>query len=849
VLAKAIVDNGKKLLELPHRDGFNERVNIDFDEATNTPRTTNLGSSFVVKPNIVGGNLTLYDPGGQTDLQGIQTGPFTDLPPYSLPSGLSYMNARGKSTVVPSTPGCVLRGCGAGGMSLSQLTGTYDPAQHRAAFSYELLLAGLSPDNGAGDGTGSCRTPWEMWGLSLFMKASPAGSGSCQSTIRFQQDFPLYSGVGLSPVEYPPQNICFGKIGLEIRVDPNLGAIYAPSLSIGPESSNLVANTTGSIYSYERGYASGVPAYQQQPDSVASVAATLPEGLRYNVTPTLYFRPAGQTSAGDSYIGLNRLVLPQEGVLRCGDIDIPCVNLSDAQGNYNYLTIDFYSPTEYCLGAGPMQLEVGINLSDGGNVVRVEYLLDAPNMDTAGLGSPGAVVLCSSNCGPNPHYTINLPSLSAGPHALKILARAANGCIATRTYNFYVRSQPVTLQCPANFSVQLSSGETSIAASDPRVASHLTPVLSGGCGPPYPLVYNDAPSVFATGQTEVRYWSLASGLTPCSTMVTVIPPLPPQKHTIAFTAGPADGKKLKLYHAEDASPRWEKPVSNPHWVEFSPDGQRIAVCERYGNNGKIRIFGVSSGDSLLAINVSGYYPINLSFNPQDENYYAVVEAAPPASYRIALYKQGSRVLATPPMTMREMTGHDLAWSGDGKHLSVIYSHISLRDSQGNISKYRILLREWRLSADGRVTQTGTVDQLIESQSPEEIHELLYQGTRRIFASSKGIFEVQSTGAIRRIIQLSNEKMDMDPQAQASAVKQSQRLGLINLGPPVTERWGENLPVAKASGIALSSDRKLIAVGASDRVLVFAPRETAGFGLVREISDAVPEYINFKPNGP
>jgi hypothetical protein len=292
-------------------------------------------------------------------------------------------------------------------------------------------------------------------------------------------------------------------------------------------------------------------------------------------------------------------------------------------------------------------------------------------------------------------------------------------------------------------------------------------------------------------------------------------------------------------------------VTGPQWVEFSPDGKRIAVCERHLNNGKIKIFGVNSGDSLLPtpIDVSGYYPINLSFNPQDENYYAVVETAPPASYRIALYRQGSRIQVSPPLSMPEMTGLDLAWSGDGKHLSVIYSHIYLRDTQGNISKYRIRLREWRLSAAGQVIQTGTVDKLIESQSPEQIHELLYQGTRRIFASSRGIFEVQSAGTIRRIIELGNENMDMDPQAQVSAVKQSHRLGLINLGPPVTQRWGQDIRIMKAVGIALSSDRKLIAVGGENKVLVFGTLGTAAFPLVREISDPLVYNIHFKPDAP
>lgn len=839
LLARGIVDNGNKILELPHRGECNQNVNISLQQ------TTNIGASFVAEPNLVKGRLTLYDVAGETDLKGIQSGPFTDLS-YGLPPG-SYMIARGRNTVVSSTPACVLRGCGTGGLSLGELTGTYDPAQHSAALSYELLLAGLSPDNGGADGKDSCRTPWEMSGAYLTMQASPPGSGYCRSSIRFQQDFPLYSEVGSPPVEYPSQTICFGEIGLEIRADPTIGAIYSPNLGIYPESSNSVANASGSIYSYDSGYARGIPDSQAQRASVATVAATLPEGLRYRVVPDIRFRPAGQTSGPDSYISLNRITLPQQGVLGCGDISFTCVTVSDEQGNYNYLTIDFYSEPDYCLQAGPMQLDVGVSLSDGGNVTLVKYLLDVPNIDTADLNTSGAVVICSSNCGPNFRRLIDLPSLPAGPHALKILAQAANGCTSSRIYNFNVRSQPITLQCPADFSVQLSSGETSIAASDLRVANRLIPVVSGGCGPPFPEVFNDAPTVFATGQTEVHYWSLDPGLTPCSTMVTVNPPIPPKKHTIAFTAGPANERKLKLYHAEDASLRWEKPVQGPYWVEFSPDGKRIAACERHGNSGKIRIFGVSAGDSLLDVNVSGYFPTNLSFNPKNENYYAVVEAAPP-SYRIALYKGESPVLVTPPMTVEHMGGLDLAWSGDGRRLSVIYSHL-IRDSLGNLSRYRILLREWQLGADGQVTQMGTINQLIESNLQEAIDELLYKGTRRIFASSKGIFEVQSQGTIQSLIELNNERIDMDPQAGASAVIRNERLGLIHLGPPVTQRWGQPLPVRKASGIALSSDRKLIAVGATDRVLIFAPRGAAGFSLVREISDVAPYHIAFKPDEP
>jgi len=838
LLARGIVDNENKLLELPHRGECNESVNISLQQ------TTHIGASFVAEPNLVKGRLTLYDAEGDTDLKGIQTGQFTSFS-YGFPP-VSYMMARGKNTVVSSTQACALRGCGTGGLSLGALIGTYDPAQHSAAFSYELLLAGLSPDNGAVDGTDSCRTPWEMWGAHLSMRTSPPGSGSCRSTIRFQQDFPLYSEVGSPPVEYPSQTVCFGKIDLQIRVDPSIGAIYAPTLYVYPESSNVIANEWGSIYSFESGNAEGIPAYQAERASIASVKATVPEGLRYRVTPTVHFRAASQTSGPDSYISLNRMILPTEGVVGCGETLSPCVTISDEQGNYNYLTIDFYSPADYCLEAGPMQLDVGVNLSDGGNVTLVKYWLDAPNMDTADANTPGAVDLCTSNCGPNPRYTINLPSLPSGPHALKILAKAANGCTTSRTHSFYVRSQPLTLQCADNFSVQLSAGETGIAASDPRVADRLATAVSGGCGPPYPHVEDDAPTVFPIGATEVHFWSLDPTLTPCSTMVTVTPP---PKHTIAFTAGPANERKLKLYYAEDASLRWEKPVQGLMWVEFSPDGQRIAVCERHGDNGKIRIFRVSSDDaSLPDIPVSGYYPENLAFNPKDENYFAVVEAAPPASHRIALYRGETPVLVAPPMTVRDMVGLDLAWSGDGKRLSVIYSQM-VRDSLGNLSRYRIVLREWRLGADGQVTQMGTVDQLIESSVQEAIDELLYQGTRRIFASSKGVFEVQSQGTIRSLVGLSNENIDMDPQARASAVVQNRRVGLIDLGPPVTQRWGQTLPVMKTNDIALSSDRKLIAVGGGNKVLIFAPHGAAGFALVREIIDVAPERLGFKPDGP
>ncbi|MBM3297728.1 MAG: hypothetical protein FJY83_09035, partial [Candidatus Aminicenantes bacterium] len=567
VYAWAALEGGKSILEFPHLDSYNQRVSVV------RLQTEDLGATFVAKPTVVRGNVVLVDPGGLTDLDGIQTHPLSELSGYEK----SFMLAEGVDQRASNTPDCVNRSSGTKGRSLGRLTGAYDPAQHRADMSYELLLAGLSPRQASPEGIGACPAPWNMAGLStsLITMTDPPHSGKCSFLLKLGQYFPLLADVNAEPVLFPDQKICFGKIKLDYHVNSSLGSIYYPYLYLRQSGVEVGPNVFGTAYSLGTGNAYGTPRLASESGPTASVTATLPEGLRYKIDPMIYFLPAGQTSGQGTYLYLDTIVLPETGFVGCGDVLSACLSLLDEQGNYSLLSIGFPSVTEYCLTGGDLILDFNVHLTDGGDVALVGYVLDPDNAETADLSDPNAVILCPSDCGPNPSYGLGLSGLSVGPHALKIIAVAANGCRAGRIYQFHVQSQPLTIQCSEDITVDLLPNETGISNDDPRIAGRLNAASSGGCGLPL-TIGDDVPDHFPIGQTTVSFWIQGHEEISCKTTVTVAP----ADRILSFICrDPATGEQVirKRTFRDDSLDTVTYSHPQPFHFEYGRDGSRMAV--------------------------------------------------------------------------------------------------------------------------------------------------------------------------------------------------------------------------------------------------------------------------------
>jgi len=849
VIARTILDDGNFVLEFPRRDSFNQRVHVVRQQ------TTDIGSTFVAKPNIVRGRVVLVDPGGLTDLKGIQTNPLLDFYTY----GKSFMIAEGVNQVASTTPECCNRSSGYRGRSIGRLIGSYDSAQHLADMNYGLLLAGLSPEDGSADGTEACPAPWNMAGLSTYMRTEtvPPNTGYCSFSLKLNQYFPLLADVNAEPIQFPDQNICFGKIRLDYHVNPNLGTIYSPYLYINQNGVDSGSNEFGTNYSLGSGYAYGTPNNSSQSGSAATVTATLPEGLRYDIFPSLYFRPAGQSSGPGTYMYFDSFLLPETGFLGCGEEINVCVSLMDEQGNYSLLSISYPDDTDYCLTNGNLELDFSVNLSDGSDVAQVGYVLDPENIETADLSDPNAVIVCPSNCGPNPSYGISLSSLTPGPHALKIIAIAANGCRTRRIYNFYVQSQPLTLHCPAAFTVNLLPEETSVSRSDPRISDHLNATVSGGCDLTLTILDN-IPDLFDIGQREVKFWIQGHEEINCTTMVTVVP----SERIISFVSkDPLTGEQVlrKRTFLDDSLDliTFSHPLS--YHFQYSRDGSRMAIIPP--GAGTVRILDTETNLMLNIFPVpAGYKLYDIDFHPLDATEYAIVGSADSNIDQHALFIfRGSAQLSRVdlPLFLPELriSRPSIAWSPDGTKISATFT-----DPAPDADQYGLWVSEWNVVGDQIVLPpNGMFEMRPNLQKRENIREMVYQdGDWRVLATDATITRAVKRAGIEHMVPVwaaQNADIDLTPNGKAAAylvkpslapLQVSRVYGVSPLDRNEIPNLFEGPIINNGRSVAISSDAAYIAVATIDKVLIYSCPD---FTLVKEISAISPRNLEFKPFGP
>ena len=408
VSAGASIQGGNLAIQLPKTDAPNQKALVPANGELD------LRATFVVRPVETGGKLTLVDPGRRTLLGTLSNTPAVH---WAL-TGTSYVEAFGDDSVAGAEPGSAT-----GGVSRGRLQGSYSSTLSClglnpgcADLSYRLLLSGLSPVDGASDGSHSRRTAWDVRNAWLeFRRTTPFHSQN--TTLSFNRDLHYYSE-SPPPAEIPLLAACMGSLELDLRVDAATGTLFQPTFNT--QVTNVTAPSTALSSNYIRWsntFANGPP--QASPGSAtATVTATVPEGARYVIRPQVNFVPAGG-GAATVLTGLPTIALPGgSATLACSQASRACLRINDPGGNATPLTVAA-GPLPTCQATGTNSIPVSV-FSAGVDVDSITWSID-------GGASTGAHC---NNCGVDPTGTMTLPALGAGEHSLKVTASTLNGCVA-----------------------------------------------------------------------------------------------------------------------------------------------------------------------------------------------------------------------------------------------------------------------------------------------------------------------------------------------------------------------------------------------------------------------------------
>jgi len=843
VMGRAVVNGGDGVLEFPQKAGANLPVQVV------QGATTDMGATFVSRPIPARGELRLFDLAGLTDLSRFVAPPFAA---YWGPT--SFMQARGDAGLAPGPNG----GSGYNATFKGRLSGTYDPAQNAAQLSYELLLNGLSDPAANLDGSGARPTPWDVDSFSLRME--PAAGGSQLVTVSPALDLHYIANLAALPpggaFDVPEQRVCFGRETVEFRIDPSIGSISGPTLySIYPSGLYNPGTVGTTPIAWVDAYSYGVPGAYEPSVQTASVSVTLPEGYQYGATPFLRFTPAGGGTSDATWMYLDRITIPTEGVLGCGTDHHPCIGVEDANGNFAQLSVSVTDssgtqPPAVCTTSGDLDLRVQVD-SDGVNVARVAYVLDPASPDVCRTGP--AQELCATGCGPDPSFPISLTGLAAGQHTLQACAAGSGGCDASASYTFNVDVQPPSIQCAPDFTVVLTGGESSVPASDPRVAANLGAQVLGNCGLSAGIT-DDRPAEFPFGATPVTF--AAAGIGSCTTNVKVI------ERVISFVTQDAAFGGEYVTHTrsflDDGVDRIEHTNAQRYHFEYNDAGTHLAIIPNA--TGAVRIVDLATGAIVSVFAVpAGYTLYDVAFDPQDASRYAIVgtEAANPDQHAIFIYRgavQLSRFdMPLFPATLR-ISRPSIAWAPDGSKISATFTQPSPA-----INGYGVLISEWSVVGDALVSPSSLVDARPNLQNREIVRELVYQdGDWRALGTHLTItLGIKRPGneAIGPIYANENADLDLTPDGQAAALVKYEELlpiklalpifvaPLVATAPPTAVAGPVTYNVMHRPRIAISSDAQYLALGLDDKIIIYS---VPSFTVVKEIPAVGAGNLEFRP---
>jgi len=523
--ASAITADGNNHVRFPSLGGENAPpVTVLIGE------TVDLESTFVARPMRATGSIVLHDPTGNTDLAYMQNPEFyadaTDRP-WAHRNSTSFVKAFGVD-VFASEPPEGESASGQDGLSYGRLRGAWDAATKRVAADYDLLLVGISPAGGDPNGSDAKQTPWDVVGLNLRLREYDGSqqliSVNFNRNLRYEFEPPEADDT--PPTQIPEQNICFGKISLQMEVDPGVGSLHSPEIHTGDDTPiSATTSIPGSVYTAD-GLSYGTPRSPLQAGPVATTDLTLPEGIQYAITPKVRFvSPQGD----ETRLTLHRIDMPETGAVACGQSFKTCLQINDPMGDYTPLSISISPTLPYCRPNSDFTLSVSIS-SGGTDVDRVSYTVDdgTSQVVCAGTGTLGA-------CGSDPSFSLDVSTLglTSGEHTIAFEASTQGSCVASFEETFRVPDTPLDLPCTSFHEVVLGVDQTELAADDGRIAPYLQPEITGDtCGLPKGDVIPRLADIaaFPIGDTDITFTAtepahlMPEGGLSCTTTVRVIQP-------------------------------------------------------------------------------------------------------------------------------------------------------------------------------------------------------------------------------------------------------------------------------------------------------------------------------------
>lgn len=834
--ARALIDDGFRYLELPHRRGLNDEVEVP------TAGTTDLGTTFVALPQVLTGTVVLDDRAAGLGLDQLNTDPFTYLTDYAW--RWSYISADGQGHDEQTAEDGK---SGDGGLARSILQGSYDATEGKTFLSYELLLAGLSDDGLTGgqldqnsplDGRGAAPTPWLVEDLSFFFEDSAAGTWQqLRADIgillpRTTEPIPDYGPPApLEPI--PRLRMCLGEVGLTFRTDPTVAMLYSPRIWASYDDLILtIPDDPYSLFELEHSYAYGTPRSIADRAEEATVTMLLPAGARYRIGPSVRIAsPDGSTS---NYAYLGGLRLPLEGDLVCGSSDIPCGTVTE-DGEVTTLAIGVTPPVPACHESGNLAFDVIfeadaqvtlLTLQIDSNPVQV---LCNPCPQVDGVTQPVSV-------------TATIPADEAS-HTLRLRAEDEIGCVAWHDITVYVPSQPLSLQCAPDFTCTVPSADVPLAADHDCIQTCLAePMRVGGCN--YDLSYsNDGPAFYPEGSTDVTFTSIPGDAT-CTTAVTVA-------RAPGYQLAYAEGNLVKIRNAGNGLYHMNQTV--PYavtWLEFDRTGERLAAAVDHASPA-VRVFDVDDDSVLYDIQT---HPMgrNVAFHPEDNHVLATVFGdATGTRYWIGLYKDDqekdlARLDRHPFMSLPE-----IAWHRDGDRLLGIFGAPNVSPGGVPVPGYTIRLYDWKVFMEGLQNPNEWARERTDTPR-EEPFQLLYNDLPGIglYGSIRGA-SVGGGTALAFASEVANEHMDLAREGSTAAFVKYEaggvRLSVVkSIGDPSLLIDPGPLfpgPIVAKPLVEMSEDGRRIAVSLGDRIEIL---EYPGYVPIATFDASGARHLRFRP---
>lgn len=833
--ARALIDDGFRYLELPHRRHLNTGVEVV------TEGVTCLGSTFVAMPHPLTGEVVLEDRAAGLGLDTLKTEPFTSLSSYYWYS--SFISADG-------LPGMAVPGkSGIGGLSRSILQGSYDANEGKSYLSYELLLAGLGDeccplngdDCGPLNGRGAAPTPWQVKTLHFYFD-DPASEAWQQLRTEIGVLLPRTTSAippigDLVPLEPVPElHLCLGRVSVTFRTDPEFATLYSPRLSAWHSGWILTTpDDPYSIYELERAYSLGTPTSIDDRAGEATVSLLLPAGAQYWIYPSVWLAsPDGSTS---NSVWFGSIELPIGGNLECGaDAGVVCGSVT-ASGEIASLAMGVTPSVPSCDLTGNLAFDVIFEAV--APVTSLTLQIDSEPEQT--LCNPSPCPMIDGTSVPVP-VTATLPADDTY-HTLKLKAEDELGCTANLQMSVYVPSQELTLECVPDFTCTVPVMSIPLAATHCCITDNLgDPQVIGGCD--YAVdVFDDRPSMFPEGSTGVTF-TASPGEATCTTTVTVEPA---PDYQLAYAEG--DRVKVRtlgtgLYQLNQIVP------AEVTWLEFNSTGGRLGAALARANPA-VQVFHVDS-DSLDYQIASHPEGRNIAFHPFNPTDFAVVFGSPTAPrYWIAFFREDNQMMLRPMPREPHMSRPEIAWHPNGKWLQAVSAAPNVDAVGAPTDGHNIHLYDWDVFVSG-FDDPSTWEQERTGYPLEEPFQLRYLDSPAVgvFASTLGL-SLAGSATLSFVAQIDNDHMDMSSDGELAAFVTTEPSGVKvsvikspTVSPPLIDE-GPTFPnpVGFSPRVEMSDDGRRIAVSLGDRIEVLAYPDFTPIGTF-DATDV--QHMRFRP---